>query len=208
MPLHEQLARAIAQRGQIDVSQVLSVWNLQERLLVEFLQAGMSVEVDDLASVSLSMTAKMDGPDALLPGDWQQGVILRPDAKLLEAVRMGASVTRVEPSNMAPQIVAVSSPVGDLAALAPGMIVQSNGYRQGFNPARLDEGVFLVSADGTQQVRFANTLASGDRKLQMAVPDGLALNTDWGMEVRTRTKGSGPTAPLYIGYWGTVLHSA
>jgi len=73
---------------------------------------------------------------------------------------------------------------------------------------RADEGAFLVSSDGTQQVRFANSLASGDRKLLMAVPDTLSTNLDWTLEVRNRTKGAAPTAPLYVGYWGAVLHSA
>ena len=73
---------------------------------------------------------------------------------------------------------------------------------------RLDEGVFLVLSDGTQQLRFETYLASGDRKLLMAVPQSIDPNTNWTLEVRNRTRGAAPTAPLYIGYWGTPLHSA
>ena len=203
----EQLAQSIAQRMGTDVASVLGVWSVQGRVLVEFLQAGMSVEVDDMATVSLSITARMDGPNDPLPGDAQLNIILRPDRKLSDAVRAGASVTRIEPSNLAAQIVAVTTPVGDIAALAPGMIVQSDGYRQGFNPERADEGAFLVPGDGSPAVRFTNYLASGDRKLLMAVPAGLATGTDWTLEVRTRTRGGSPTSPLYVGYWNTPLHS-
>ena len=203
-----QFAEQIAQRGQIDVSQVYTVWNLQHRVLIENLLAGLSVEVDDLTTVSLSMTAKMDGPNEPLPADAQLNIILRPDRKLIDAVRMNASITRIEPTNLSPLIVGVSSPVGDLSALLPNMVVQSDGYRQGFNADRLDEGAFLVSSDGTQQVRFLNYLATGDRKLMMAVPANLATDTNWTLEVRNRTKGASPTAPLYVGSWGTTLHSA
>lgn len=71
-------------------------------------------------------------------------------------MRVGASITRIEPSNLAPQIVAVSAPIGDLSALAPTAVLQSDGYRQGFSLDRPDEGAFLVPTDGSPAVRFLN----------------------------------------------------
>ena len=35
-----------------------------------------------------------------------------------------------------------------------------------------------------------------------------AANTDWTLEVRTRSRGSRPTGSLYVGAWNTPLHSA
>ena len=203
-----QFAQQIAQLGNVDVSLVYTIWNLQSRALVDDLVAGMSVEVDDLTSVSVSMSGKMDGPNDPLPADWELKVNLRPDSKLLEAVRTAATVTRVEPLSAAPMLTQVSAAVGDLQALVPGMVVQSEGYRQSFSLDRADEGAFLVPSDGAPAVRFTNYLASGDRKLLMAVPTGLSADTNWTLEVRARTRGALPTGPLYIGTWGTPLHSA
>ena len=205
----EQFARQIAVRGGTDVSNVNTVLDLLHRVLVENLHAGLSVEVDDLMVVSLSITAKMDGPNDPLPSDAQLNISLRSDRKLIEAVRADASITRIEPSNQAAQIIQVSSPSpgGDVGALVAGMVLQTEGYRQSFDPLRGDEGVFLVGEDGTQ-VRFETYLATGDRKLQMFVPATLSPDTNWMLEVRNRTKGAAPTAPLYVGYWNAPLHSA
>lgn len=183
------------------------MWNLQHRVLVQDLQSGMSVEVDDLAIASLSISAKMETPNSPLPADWELQVSLRPDRKMLDAVRNGATVTRIAPNSIAPQIVAVSAPVGDLQALQPNAVLQVEGYRQSFNLARPDEGAFLVSSDSTQQVRFLNYIARGDRKLIMAVPTSLPAGLEWTLEIRTRTRKSKPTGPLYIGIWNQTLHS-
>jgi len=202
----DQFAAQIATRMGIDLSLVHAIWNTQHRVLVENLQAGLNVEVDDLCTASLSISAKLDTPTAPLPATSQLYVSLRPDPRLLDAVRNGATVTRIEPSNLAPQIVQVSAMVGTLSTLAADNVLQVEGYRQAFDATRPDEGVFLVPDSGTP-IRATNYLTQGDRKLLLALPT-LPPNMDFALEVRTRTKGSKPTAPLYTGSWSGTLHSA
>lgn len=202
-----QFALQIAHRGGLDVSSVLALWSLQHRILTENLRAGMNVEVDDLCIASLSLSGKLDGPTSPLPADAQLYVSLRADARLVEAVRVGASLTRIQPSNLAPQIVQVGALIGSLQTLQSDNAIQIEGYRQTFDATRPDEGVFLVPQDGTPAIRATNYLTQGDRKLIFAVPV-LPSNTDFQLEIRARTKNSKATAPLYTGIWNILLHSA
>lgn len=189
------------------MSALFALWSLQHRVLTENLQAGMNVEVDDLCTATLSISAKMETATSPLPADAQLYVALRPDVLLNEAVRMGATISRVEPGNMAPQLVQVSALVGALNALKTDAVVQIEGYRQGFDPARDDEGVFFLPPDGAPALRATNYITQGDRELIFALP-ALPSAMEFNLEVRTRTKGAKPTGPLYTGSWNGVVRSA
>jgi len=63
----DQFAAQIATRMGIDLSLVHAIWNTQHRVLVENLQAGMNVEVDDLCTASLSLTPSWTRPPRLCP---------------------------------------------------------------------------------------------------------------------------------------------
>lgn len=158
-------------------------------IIVEELSDGNSVVVGGLVQLTPTLSAKLPDSSAALPANATIGIGTRVDAKLVNAVRAKATLTRVEATNLSPLLRTVTATTGSLTALVGGNVLEIKGERLKFDPTKPDEGVFFVTpADST--IRVTTYLDNGDKRIRFIVPNDLTSTFDYTIEVRKRAIGS------------------
>nr|VFK08291.1 MAG: protein of unknown function (DUF4469) with IG-like fold [Candidatus Kentron sp. LPFa] len=135
---------------------------------------------------------------ALLLQSWYVGA--NPASKVRNAVRDDARVTKVETVKPAPlPLEYVDLGSGETNGhLTPGNIGTVNGNRLKFDPAKADEGVFLIpSKDGEKETRITGMQKNKPGQLVFLIPGNLAKG-NYRMVVRARMDGSSELRSGYI----------
>ena len=152
------------------------------------------------------------GPtDSYDPARHQIDVGANPGAELRDAVRNGATVTKVEALKPTPNPVEYRDVATDTAndALTVGNIGQLSGSRLKYDPGQADEGVFFVATTGGE-TKVTVLQKNKPAELVFLVPSGLVAGT-YHVEVRARMGHGTAARELRIGRLDaalTVLPSA
>ncbi|MFQ3588463.1 MAG: DUF4469 domain-containing protein [Fimbriimonadaceae bacterium] len=171
----------------IDVRAVVDglVHRVEEELI-----RGNAVNIEGLVLLRPSLTGRIDSPYGDLPPDSRVMVKTRTAPQLTRRVRAEARLRRIDVPENGPQIRAVGSINGTLDAVAAGAVLAIIGRRLAFDPARADEGVFLVNQTTGEAVRVANYWWASPSRLLAVVPSGLTGGAEYGVRLAGRASNS------------------
>jgi hypothetical protein len=170
------------------------------------LLGGQALELPGLGRISLSIRAKMEGPNDPLPADRRLVINITPERSMTEHLNDQAELVREDAPLLLPVFETVTAFNASLSSLQPGNLIKYTGDRLSFHSQVADEGLFLVTAAGVA-TRISSTLYDQPTASRGAflVPAGLAAAADYFLEVRARARSS---VQLRTGRWGTPLHTA
>nr|VFJ53974.1 MAG: DNA-binding domain-containing protein [Candidatus Kentron sp. DK] len=176
-----------------DVRAVMgAVTHAVEDLLVE----GRRINIDGLCELYPRIAGVFHGiTDHFDPARHRVDVGARPSIKLRHTVRESAHVTKEETIKPTPAPLEYQDiGSGDTdGALTPGNIGTLNGHRLKFDPAKADEGIFLLpvkaTADSPKETRITVVQKNKPSQLVFLVPADLAKG-GYQLEVRARVQGS------------------
>ncbi|VFM97348.1 MAG: protein of unknown function (DUF4469) with IG-like fold [Candidatus Kentron sp. G] len=160
-----------------------------EALLLE----GHRVNLGGLCELYPRITGVFDGiTDHFDPARHRVDVGASPGSRVRNTVRDGARVTKVESIKPAPApLEYVDLGSGETNShLTPGNIGTLNGHRLKFDPAKDDEGIFLIPAKNGQEKKIIVVQKNKPSQLVFLVPAD-AKKGDYSIEVRARIKGAG-----------------
>ena len=190
--LSDIVAKIVSQGTTVRAPDILAVLENAVQAANDYLLLGIRVNFGGLCDlfpkISGKFTSASDGYD---PARHRVDVAASPGRRVRAAVRARAAVEKVPNRTPAPVLLEYL----DLASgttndrLSPGTIGTIHGSRLRFDPARPDEGIFLVGADDF--VRRVGQLSQIEpRHLIFQVP-ALAAGLTLRLEVRTRFTAAG-----------------
>jgi len=171
-----------------DIAAVLEdMFGAVESLLLD----GRRVTLGGLVDLFVRIGGTFSGPgDSFDPARHRLDVAANPGARIREAVRAGAQVTKAEATKPAPNLIEYkdlgSNETND--GVTPGNIGTISGNRLKFNAPAADEGVFFVHATGNAgPVKVSAVQTNKPGQLVFLVP---ALSAGgYFIEVRARLQG-------------------
>ena len=199
----EQLMADIADASTLSPADIqATVTALIERIQVE-LERGNLVNIDGLASFSLSIKAQTAGPQDDLPANARICVNVKASRALAKAVAESSAANRVDARNQAPILLDVHAGTGSLSALASKDVIRISGSQLHFNVDRLDEGVYLAPVDDGPAVRVETYIVHTRNRIVFVVPIGISgVEHQYRLEVRSRGR---TTDQLRTSFWPTLL---
>jgi nucleoid DNA-binding protein len=201
----EALAQRIADASTLAPADVQATLVAFTELIESELIAGNWVQLDGIGIITTSLTGRLAGPTDPLPEDSKVEIGFRADNRLRKNLRANAQFTRIDPSDQAPLLLALSVKVGIiLPDIRTNDVLELLGDRLSVDESKPDEGAFLVPATGPA-LRATNYLSNGDKKLLFAVPGGITDNTEYTLQVRNRRQNS---VALRTTSWPTLLAGA
>ena len=151
---------------------------------------GQTVKIDGLVSFSTSLVGSFETNDVpITKANARLNVIAREDRALEAAIAADATYTLEVQSTKAPII----SSVFDVASnrydvyTSPG-ILRIKGDNLKFDPANVDEGVFLN--DGNTETRLTVYSSRGERLIEAMLPPGLSGNLTLTVRARYTPNGN------------------
>lgn len=204
VPLGGVVERIHDRGSSLTIADINGVLTLLVDVCSQIVAAGSSVILDGFVELSPTIRGAFNGcEDGFDRSRHTITVNATATAAFKTKVALDAGVEKNEAGDPSPSVTMVY----DLASesidttLTSGNIAEIAGYRLKFDPAREDEGVFLIAADGSDTHRIAFVHHNKPRKLIVLVPAGLA-SSSYLLEVRTR---SSPNGDLRVGRLARAL---
>ena len=184
--------RMAAASTTLNREQIASAMQTLAQTVTNLLADGHRVTVAGLVHFFPVMSGKFRGAeDEFDKKRHELGVAAAVGQKLVEDVKAKAVVEKQKPTEQTPTPTYYKE-TG--VRVVPGRVIAGNigtlhGRRLAFNPKVTDEGVFLVSSEGSKrEVRVKVYAAVQPAEIVFQVPDGLG-NGRWTLEVRARVRG-------------------
>jgi len=168
------------------------------------LAEGGRVNLGGLCQLFPRIRGVFDGPDdAFDPKRHRVDAAAAPGTRLRKTLRQKATPERIAPPRPAPlpELYRDLASGTDNSRLTPGGIGEIVGALMKFDPAALDEGVFLTPSGGGAETRVSQVLTAQPKKVVLQMPAGLAAG-EWRLEVRARAR---PGAQLRTGALAKTL---
>ncbi|MCX7801282.1 MAG: hypothetical protein N2109_13200 [Fimbriimonadales bacterium] len=185
-----QLAARISNATSLTRSDVEAVLAALQQCLVDDMMNGRAVRLERVGTLFPSVSARMASKTEPLPEDARVQVRFRVDRSLLRRLRTEVEYERVPSPQPVPLIQEVRVPLGNPQSLRQGDLLRVIGEWLRFNPNKPDEGLFFVHPGTGAQVRAPSYYRVGDKVLELPVPQGLAPNTGYMLQVRARRPNS------------------
>ncbi len=181
---------------------------------LQSLQTGIAAKIEEsvfpnvpnYGRFTLSVSAKMSGPNDRLPTDARLHVNCSLPAALTQDVQDHHQFERIEAPSNVPQIEKVSAKGSTLVALQPNQVLTLEGLRLYYHENASDEGVFFTAPDGT--VYRATPITDSDKKAIVLVPTDLPTGVDLELSLVARTSTMGATSPVRTGVFATPVRAA
>jgi len=205
----EAIAARMADMGTtVTKADILAVFEDMTAAAVSLLADGFTVNFDGLCNFRCSIKGTFDGPtDGFDPSRHHLEVNASIGQRIRKEVINNAKITKTDTIIPAPTpaefIDTASGTVNDL--LTVGNIGTVNGWRLKFDPAAVDEGIFLIADDATE-IKATSVATNKPAQLTFLVPDLAGFGPQFRLEVHSRM--SIPAGDLRTGQLeGTLMRA-
>ena len=198
-------ARMVEMGTTVTKSDILAVFEDMSNAAESLLLDGFNINFDGLCNMKCSIKGIFAGPtDSFDAARHSLAVNASIGHRIRKAVLSSAEIVKAE------AIIPVPSPAEfvDTASAAvngtitPGNIGTINGYRLKFDPAAVDEGIFLIAA-ADSEIKAASVATNKPARLVFLVPDMSGFAPEIHLEIRSRM--SIPDGRLRIGRLNETL---
>lgn len=189
----EEFAKKVASKaGGLSEINVIMVIELIKKELIEILEAGESVRLDNFLSISSSITGNFDSLNSKFdPKKHKVKINIIPSTKIVKELNSLAKPKRIRKAEKEP----VLKRVCDLRSgtcnsqITAGSMVRLEGSNLSFDNKADDEGIFIYSASGDKAVKINYHDVMGNKELRFIVPPNLQeLGDTVYIEVKSRMK--------------------
>ena len=201
----QDIAERIRDRGSsLTLADINGVLLLLSEVCTQAVASGASIMLDGLVEISPTVKGTFHGcEDGFDRSRHTLSASASPTVSFKTAVSQRATVEKHEAGDHSPSVTTIFdlATASNDATLTAGNIAEVMGYRLKFDAQRDDEGVFLVSEDGTDTRRVEFVHHNKPRKLVFLTPMGLTASAYY-VEVRVRPN---PNGPVRAGRFDTPL---